>query len=175
MPWARLDDKFWRNPKMQALSHAARGAWANSVSYCADTPDPTGFLTFKEARERGTKALVTELVAGGAFEPVNGGYLIHDFDKYLHRGSRDRCRKWREKKRLEGVTGDVTDASPDRHSDVTSRDGSGDNKNVRVLPGPDPVPDSDGVKTPKRLEMPRRGFRGGEMTNLLDSLPKVRA
>jgi len=177
LPWVRLDDKFWRNGKMQGLSHAARGAWLNSVSYCADTPEPTGFLTHKEARERGTKALVAELANGRAFEPVNGGYLIHDFDKYLDRGSRERCRLWREKKRLE---------SAERASPVTPSDGK---TNVTepspratgletisksgFYPVPNPVPTVTGQKPPRRLEMPRRGFRGGETTRLLDSLPKV--
>jgi len=107
LPWVRLDDKFWRNKKMQKLSHAARGAWVTAVSFCADTNEPTGFLTYKEAEFFGTKKLVAELRVAVVYEPVNGGYLIHDFDHYLDRGSRDRCRKWREAKRLEGVTSDA--------------------------------------------------------------------
>ena len=174
MPWARLDDKFWRNQKMQRLSHAARGAWANCVSYCADTPDPTGFLTFKEAVERGSKKLVAELAAGGAFEPVNGGYLIHDFDKYLDMGSRDRCRRWRDAKRLEGVTGDTDETSPKRHRNVTSRDGLETISTSGFYPVPNPVPAVTGQKPQRRrLEMPSRGYRGGDTTRLLDSLPKV--
>src|SRR5260370_25974313 len=107
MPRARLDDKFWRNPKMRRLSHAARGVWVDAVSYCADTSEPTGFLTFAEAAARATgpggKRIVKELVREVAWEPVEGGFLIHDFEKYLDKGSRDRCRAWRERKRNEGM------------------------------------------------------------------------
>jgi hypothetical protein len=176
MPWARLDDKFWRNQKMQALSHAARGAWTNMVSYCADTPEPTGFLTHKEACERGTAALVSQLVAGSALETVNGGYLIHDFDKYLDRGSRDRCRAWRERKRNESVTSpaghqSVTESSP-RATGLAVTSTSG----LLPVPEPGPVPDSDGAKaqTKRRLTFPSHGtFRGGDTTPLADNLPKV--
>lgn len=153
MPWARLDDKFWRNAKMQSLSHPARGVWVNCVSYCADTTEPTGFLTYKEARERGPQRLIQELVNGGAFEPVNGGYLIHDFDKYLDKGSRDRCRRWRESKRKEGVTGDAGETSQTRHQSVTDASPRATgmettSTSVFPVPVPEPGPDGDAVLEP---------------------------
>src|SRR5262245_26748455 len=99
----RLDDKFWRNKKMQRLSHAARGVWVSALSYCGDVAeeDLTGFLTDHEALERatGNKGLVAELVTQGAWERLSDGYLIHDFEHYIPRKSRERTSLWRENKR----------------------------------------------------------------------------
>lgn len=175
MAWVRLDDKFWRNPKMRRISHAARGVACDAMSFCADTPEPTGYLTNLEATQRACgpsgRRLIAELVREVVWEPVNGGYLIHDFEKYLEKGSRERCRAWRERKRNEGVT------ENERHRNVTETSpratGMETIRTSRFLPDPGPYPEVTGTKVPRRLEMPRRGYRGGDLTALSESLPKV--
>ena len=36
MSWAKLDDKFWSNPKVEAIGNEAAGAYARMLSYCGD-------------------------------------------------------------------------------------------------------------------------------------------
>ena len=108
MTWVRLDDKFWRNEKARRLSHAARGVFCDCLSFCGDVPQAelSGFLTHRQAVDRATGSvkLVDELVHNGFLEPVNGGYLVHDFDHYVPKTSTERVRKWRERKRCERVS-----------------------------------------------------------------------
>lgn len=142
--WIKLDDKFWRNPKMRRLSHAARGVFCDSLSYCGDVAADqlTGYLSRQEALERatGNKRLVDEMVDVGCLEVVNGGYLIHDFPDYLPKTSRERTQRWRENKRLERH-GDVTEASQPRH---IAR--HGDSESSRARDGkPEPVPEPEPV------------------------------
>lgn len=169
MTWVRLDDKFWRNPKMRRLSHAARGLFCDSLSYCADTPEPTGFLTYSEARDRGPRRLIVELETNGNLEVVHGGWLIHDFEHYIERGSRDRCRAWRERKRTESERhANVTETSP-RATGLETISTSG------VLPVPS-RPGSDGVKPLQQggLTIESRGYRGGEAESLEEILERMR-
>lgn len=103
---------------MRRVSHAARGVFTDMLSFCGDVPrsQTTGFLTTRQALDRATNSsrLVEELVANGNLEVVSGGYLIHDFEKYLPQSSTDRVRAWREKKRGETVTPPVTATPPKR-------------------------------------------------------------
>ena len=92
---------------------------------------------FVKGRGKAPKVLA-ELVRLDAFERVHDGYLIHDFEKYLAVGSRDRMRKLRDLKRSETAqfsdTNVTSQAGHDpRHRDVTSR---------AQVPVPVPVPDS---------------------------------
>lgn len=134
--WVRLDDKFWRNEKARRLSHAARGVFADCLSFCGDVPaaELSGFLTHRQALDRatGSAKLVDELARNGFLETVNGGYLIHDFDHYIPKTSTERVRKWREMKRCERV-------SETLHLS-RARDG-------KPEPVPEPVPVT-GVKPP---------------------------
>jgi hypothetical protein len=104
MTWVKLDDKFHRNEKQLRMSDAAHRVYVNALSYCGDTPQPTGFLSEKEARNfvRGMgKSLRTieELVGLNAWERVAGGYLIHDFEKYLPKTSTERVQRFRNERR----------------------------------------------------------------------------
>lgn len=108
MTWIKLDDKAHRNPKLRAVSDRAFRVFILALSYCGDCPELTGYLANNEAvgfaRSHGKPAaVIDELATAGLLEPVNGGYLIHDWDKYLPKTSTDRVRRWRDKKRSEGV------------------------------------------------------------------------
>ena len=155
MTWVRLDDKFWRNPKMRKLSHAARGVFADMLSFCGDTAEPTGFLTYRQACDlaTGSKHLVAALAENGNLEDVNGGYLIHDFEHYLPKTSTERVRAWREKKRSE----DVSETFQKRSRNVSPL------ARARRVPDPVPDPEPEGVENP--LVVPphgiaSRGWRG---------------
>ncbi len=104
MTWVKLDDKFHENDKQLRLSDAAVRIWVCSMSYCADQPNPTGFMTEAQAqafvRKFGKKpSVIQELVRINAWEKVPEGYLVHDFEIYLPKSSKERVRRWREGKR----------------------------------------------------------------------------
>lgn len=83
MPWARLDDGFWRNTKLEAVSLAALGLYALGLSYAGDqTTD--GKISERRARDlaRGRRSLIDELVNCGLWTVEAGGYVIRDFLDY---------------------------------------------------------------------------------------------
>src|SRR5215475_9023817 len=137
MSWVKLDDAFHRNHKQLRMSNAAFRLYVCALSYCAEELEPTGYMSIEQADSlrravRQSAKTIEELVELNAWEAINGGYLIHDYEEYLFRGSRERTREWREKKRHR----DVTDASPERHS------------RVRGNPVPEPVVITPPVRPP---------------------------
>jgi hypothetical protein len=104
MTWVKLDDKFHRNEKQLRMSDAAFRVYVCSLSYCGDTPQPTGFLSEKEARNlvRGMGKFhrtIEELVELRAWERVKDGYLIHHFEEYLPKTSTERVKRFRNERR----------------------------------------------------------------------------
>lgn len=109
MSWARLDDGFHRNPKQLRMTDAAFRLYVCALSYCAEPREPTGYISAEQADAlrralRKWPRVITELLELNAWEPADGGYLIHDYDEYVERGSRDRVRKHRALKRHGNVT-----------------------------------------------------------------------
>jgi len=90
MPWLRLDDKFPRHPKVARLSDRAYRLHVDALCYCAEFSTDGYVESGVELALRGRLAGVSrirkrplyELVDGGLWAPVNGGYLIHDFLDY---------------------------------------------------------------------------------------------
>lgn len=95
MPWARLDDDFHDHPKVEGLSLAAVGlwsltfTWANRHRKTAATP---GFIPDSRVRKLAgkqydalTRELTTPIIGKkhGMWEPVEGGFIIHNFARYL--------------------------------------------------------------------------------------------
>lgn len=163
--WVRLDDKFHRNQKVAGLSDNAFRLFVLLLSYSGDTTELTGYVTKTEAesfaRGHGKKLFVIdELVHLGFLEPVNGGYLIHDFPEYIPRTSRERTRAWRERKRSE------------RHGDVTvTSQAVTPLARARRVPEPEPVPE------PVVINYPSVGSPNSHptlnMTRLGEHLPKI--
>lgn len=95
MPWGRMDDSFHDHPKVEGLSLDTVGVWSLCFSWAhrhrKDAPIP-GFIPEGRVRKMTAKhcdRIVTELTTAlpgrkhGMWEPVEGGWLIHDFDQYL--------------------------------------------------------------------------------------------
>jgi hypothetical protein len=137
------------------MSDAAFRVYVCSMSYCAQVPEPTGYLTTAQARALvaglGKRpAVISELVRLNAWEQVDGGYLIHDYEEYLERGSRDRVRAFRARKRAGNVTGNGAETPPAATETPDVTDG-----NVTVtplardgypVPEPVPVPSTTGLR-----------------------------
>src|SRR3954447_13701245 len=85
MTWVRLDDEFYEHDKIIALSDAAFRLWANALGFC-NRKLTDGFLQANAVglltTHRNPRTLVAELVTQWLWEPVSGGYLVHDYLKY---------------------------------------------------------------------------------------------
>lgn len=115
MAWGRMDDGFHDHPKVEGLSLAAVGLWTLNYTWAhrhrRDAAIP-GFIPDARVRKLAgsrAKALATELTTPppgkkhGLWEPVEGGYMIHDFADYLPRrdpteaaesGRKGAARRW---------------------------------------------------------------------------------
>lgn len=95
MAWGRLDDSLHDHPKFEHLSLAAVGLWTKCLSkalrQCKTAP-VRGFVSEASAKafaNRQLNRLAGELSTPlpgkkfGLWEPVEGGWMIHDFDDYL--------------------------------------------------------------------------------------------
>lgn len=95
MSWGRLDDTLHDHPKVDDLSLAALGLWTKCLSkalrHRKTSPKP-GFIstaTVKSFAGTQTSRLVLELTTPiegkkhGMWEPVEGGWMVHDFIDYL--------------------------------------------------------------------------------------------
>jgi hypothetical protein len=89
MAWARLDDGWHDHPKTVAAGLEGAGLFAMCLTWAhkarKTSPQP-GFVPREVvARFAGSKAnrLARRLVELHSFEPADGGWMIHDFEKYL--------------------------------------------------------------------------------------------
>lgn len=83
MPWAKLDDSFWGNPKVDAASLGAVGAYARSLSYVAqhltDGHIPYGAALYMT---KGEADVLAELVDRGFWAKNGDGFVIPDYLEY---------------------------------------------------------------------------------------------
>lgn len=85
MPWAKLDDGFALNPKIEAVSAAAVGVYTMALTECARrltdgviTPRSLGVIMV--GREDSTSEIAAELVEAGLWHSVGeGSYRIPDY------------------------------------------------------------------------------------------------
>jgi hypothetical protein len=101
MPWTRLDDLFAQHPKMQAAGPLGLALQTAALCYCNqyltdgfvprdvaakllrfDNIDLIDDSEHEHATRMNWQLVVDRLVAVGAWDTVEGGWSIHDFDKY---------------------------------------------------------------------------------------------
>lgn len=81
MSWVKIDDRIFDNPKIAALSDAAKVAYLESIAYCArELTD--GFVPDKKAAGYAGRARIAQELVPHLWEPVAAGYLVHDYLKY---------------------------------------------------------------------------------------------
>ena len=82
MPWVRLDDQLPDHLKFVGIDLPTMGLWSLTLIDSARRLTD-GFVPASEPRRyRATKRHVDELVRRGLWEPVEGGWQIHDFHDY---------------------------------------------------------------------------------------------
>ncbi len=88
--YARLMGNFWRHPRTEGLSNAARGIFCNVISYCADqgvSYVPRSAMS-KLSKGRNTARNVAELVAAGLLLETSAGYEPRDWAQHNRVASR---------------------------------------------------------------------------------------
>jgi hypothetical protein len=79
---ARLDTGWHAHPKILGLGLAAMGLHAWSISYCDHTLSD-GFIPARAwPALPGVGPAVQKLLAAGLWEPVAGGFQVHDYGDY---------------------------------------------------------------------------------------------
>lgn len=135
MPWVRFDDRFPTHRKIRRLSDAAFRLHVSAIHWCSehltDGHIPDGELDLV-SDVKAPARVVSELERAGLWEPVQEGWLIHDFLDYQPSASKvradreakkERQEKWRKGKGSHGKGGEVSgDASHDGASDASEVD-----------------------------------------------------
>jgi len=82
MPWFKVDDGFYRNPKTAPLSDAAQALWLRAATWSCDLLTDGVIPEAMISVLRGRKKTASELVASGLWEKTETGYLFHDWFDY---------------------------------------------------------------------------------------------
>ena len=82
MPWAKIDDRLFLNPKWLATPPAARGLWVTALSYCSLQMTGGFVLAAILPMLGGTTADADALVSSGLWERDGDNYLIHDYHEW---------------------------------------------------------------------------------------------
>lgn len=88
MPWVKLDDNFFRNPKVVAAGRDARDLYLAGLCYCASGLTD-GVIVSTALRRLGADAEIDDpkgaaasLVAAGLWMTCEGGFRVHDYLEY---------------------------------------------------------------------------------------------
>lgn len=116
MSWVKVDDQMPRHPKLLSLGKdrlVCQGLWLDGMCY-ASAYLTDGFVP-AAALERGSERYAERLVRAGLWEPVDGGFRIHDYHDYQPtRAAVTESRKRnaeRQSRHRNAVTNGVTEAS----------------------------------------------------------------
>lgn len=187
MTWAKFDDGT--DEDLEHLSHAAHRLFVDSITM-SRRRDLGGNLSPTELsgllrRLRIPQKAVDELLARGPdgnslWTKRGENHHIRNYEKYNPLTSTERVKKWRNEKQdetLQAVSKSVAGNANETPLARAPATGLETIRTLGVYPVPGPVPEGNengtGVKTPRRLEMPRRSYKGGETTKLLDHLPRI--
>ena len=78
MPWVKLDDRFWGNPKVLIIGNEAAGAYARMLSFCGDHLTD-GRVPEETARFIAKPKTLGVLEEYGFIHRNGTGYLIPDY------------------------------------------------------------------------------------------------
>jgi len=78
MPWVKLDDSFWSNPKVEDVGNEAAGAYARMLSYCGQNLTD-GYVKESAARFITTSRICKRLEEHDFLERNGKGWVIPDY------------------------------------------------------------------------------------------------
>lgn len=139
MTWARLDDGFWRHPKIIGLSAGAGWLLVRAISYSADQLTD-GVLTQADLRQlRAQKRHLDELILAGMLHKDRHLYAINDYLAYNPSKADVMQRRRKAAERMQIRRGQNVRNTFARTDSARSREV----RNMFADPDPDPIPDPD--------------------------------
>jgi hypothetical protein len=115
MAWVKVDDQFFRHPKVMSAGRDARDLYLVGLCYCAQSLTD-GFIPRAALRVLGAEAEIDQaqasadrLVEVGLWELAAEGYMVHDYHKY--QPTRERVLATREVRAEAGSRGGKQKAS----------------------------------------------------------------
>lgn len=203
MAWARIDDAFDDHPKVLALldqeqGGAAIGLWTLCLTWAhrntlrrGKTPGLIPAHLPRRYLGPGARELAALLVKEDLWEARDegGGWLIHDFDKYLptpktrearsEAGKRGAAARWAKRGSESEADGNLPsnqDNLPDDSQDAASNAMASDGSRApahraiskEIAPVPEPVPTTSGAGKPRRREPPSEANVGTVVAAFVD-------
>jgi len=164
MSWVKIDDQFFRHPKVLAAGRDARDLYLVGLTYCAQSltdgfiPGAAMRVLAAEAEIETGPASAARLIAVGLWEVVEGGYAVHNYLEY--QPSKERVIETRDARADAGRRGGKQKAS-NLLDKAPSKTLANEKQNSTPYPSrthpvpvplPNPVPDPPGVvrAAPKR-------------------------
>lgn len=154
MPWVRVDDGFAQHPKVVAAGPLAMAMQIAALCYC-NRALTDGYVPRAVARTLldwepvGVTAdsVIDVLVEHGMWEPMNGGYHIHDFTEY--QPTKEQVIALQEARSEAGRRGGQANAKAIALAKSKQTPSKGLSKiEAKLNPVPDPVPDPVTVSDP---------------------------
>jgi hypothetical protein len=165
--WFKVDDQFWHHPKTAQLSLAAVGLWVRAGCWSAQNltdgfvPDWALPMFMREQVD----GLEFELVGGGLWVPVNGGYIFHDWKEY--QPTAEQVRALRAVRSDAGKEGGLRSGQARRSKTEANASRVGSSKReAKANPGPVPVP------TSKSKALAHRAGERGDFDTFWDAYPR---
>ena len=132
MSWVKLDDAMPDHLKIAPLSDAAFRAYVTSICYAARALSD-GFVPMKKAKEFAGRGRILQELAPLLWEPVDGGFMIHDYLQYNPPREQVLAEREAAKARMQGVRS--ARVRPNKQENIG-----------RSSPTPVPVPVPDPIK-----------------------------
>lgn len=184
MSWVRLDDQWADHPKFQKVGDTGQLMWVKALTYACryrTKGNVPAEIVPKLTSIRNTKHVEGKLVSAGLWIPVDGGYRIHDFEKYqpISDEKRQQLAIARSKSGAKGAAARWQgDSKPDGNSDGNLPSDPqcglplGDDGNChdgKMAPSPSPVdPNGSTPQTPQAggsqlrlVDIAARGYAAG--------------
>ncbi len=99
MPYVKIEDGIFRNPKMVSVGSGAKLIYVASICYCGSSLTD-GFVPTNAVRMLGADTAigtpaksVKELVGAGLWREVEGGYQVHDYLQYNESSDKVQAKK----------------------------------------------------------------------------------
>lgn len=182
MTWAKLDDRFPRNPKAMAAGPLGRDLFCCGLCYCnehlTDGFIPVEALSTLAPGNRQITSTARRLVMLRLWEKVKGGYRVHDYHdhnptsseiKAERKAKKDRQERWR-RRRSDASRNASHDASHGIASDASTDASTGGAR--RRPPTPTPTPTPTPPISPPHARSRKRGLAADDPVALtwLDAL-----
>lgn len=148
MTWAKIDDRFPRNPKAMAAGPVGRDLFVGGLCYCnehlTDGFIPRAAVSTLAPGNRRPEETAKLLVSLRLWEEIEGGYRVHNFHTWNPTATEIRAARDQKRQRQERWRNRQRDASPNPFRDA-SDDASltrlgGDRGDAPPTPTPTPTP-----------------------------------